>query len=638
MSVVAMKAPTLRPYQLDAGKALEACFFDQDRNRILIKKPTGTGKTVWFASLLKEFDRLRAWLETLKAEKRHKGAIMLVIAHREELLDQAAEKIQRQNPGLMVSIEQGDRHANSYSDVVIASIQTLAAMKFRRLKRLLQRHTFRLVIVDEAHHAAAASYRTALVHLGFLPAADASESSEIEAITHDDIAVMTDALQGWDAIAPRDRLLVGVTATPNRSDAIGLGCVFQTIGYSYGLKEAIDDGYLVPITPWVIETSTNLDSVRTSHGDFNQRELADAVNNDRRNKLAVNGWHELAIGMSTIAFTVDVAHAHALAEEFTRAGVVARAVSGETHKEERRQILKDYSRGEVQVITNCMVLTEGTDLPLTECILHCKPTKSATLYEQMTGRGLRVHPDDPAGPARLEMLQRANPRMVKRQCVVIDVVDIARRHSLQAAPTLYGLPPGINANGKPLDEVLEWLEKMREELPGFNVEEQLQNGMLTLEQLNAKASTFDIWKVQSLGAFGNGRALDWMKTGDDLYQLRYPWQDGNEILKVQRDMLGHFEVTLTLRPADNGPTRQRTLVTGLETSDQAAGMAEQFVFRERRAVTKIADKDAPWKARPASPKQTAALQRMRVPFKPGITMGEASKLLDLAIARRPARR
>ena len=99
---------------------------------------------------------------------------MLVIAHREELLTQAQDKIQRQNPGLMVSIEQGDLHASKYADVVIASIQTLQALRFRRLKRLLHYHRFRIVIVDEAHHAAAASYRTALVHLGFLPPADAS--------------------------------------------------------------------------------------------------------------------------------------------------------------------------------------------------------------------------------------------------------------------------------------------------------------------------------------------------------------------------------------------------------------------------------------------------------------------------------
>jgi superfamily II DNA or RNA helicase len=123
------------------------------QNRLLVQKPTGTGKTVWFASLLDHLAELRL--------SKGRGAVMLVIAHREELLDQAAEKITRAHPGAMVAIEQGDRHASRYSDVVVASIQTLAAMKFRRLKKLIGQHTFRLVIVDEAHHAASKTYRTA---------------------------------------------------------------------------------------------------------------------------------------------------------------------------------------------------------------------------------------------------------------------------------------------------------------------------------------------------------------------------------------------------------------------------------------------------------------------------------------------
>ncbi|HMJ04004.1 MAG TPA: DEAD/DEAH box helicase, partial [Conexibacter sp.] len=452
-----MSAPTLRPYQRNALDAIvtHAQLAIREAlgcNRLLVKKPTGTGKTVMFAAML-QWPAIAKWLETFPANERK----MLVIAHREELLDQAADKIQKQNKGLVVSIEQGDRYASPYSDVVIASIQTLAAMKFRRLHRLLRKHTFRIVVVDEAHHAAASTYRTALVHLGFLPAADADEAHEdVEAPMYDDVAVMEQALAGWDAQAPKDRLLVGVTATPNRSDSIGLNCVFQTLAYSYALKQAIDDGWLVPITPWVVESNTSLDSVRTSHGDFNQKDLANTVNTPERNRMAVAAWHEHAAGLSTIAFTVDVQHAHDLAAAFAEAGVKAAAVSGETPKEERRGILAAFTRGDLQVITNCMVLTEGTDLPRTGCILHAKPTKSSTLYEQMTGRGLRIHPG-------------------KTECVVIDIVDVARRHSLQTAPVLYGLPPGIAVkDGTPLQAVLDELEALRERYPNFDIDEALE--------------------------------------------------------------------------------------------------------------------------------------------------------------------
>jgi len=611
-------APTLRDYQTRGLLSISTQRQD-GLNRLLIKMPTGTGKTVMFAEMLK-WPTLKSWLETFPERERR----MLVIAHREELLTQAASKIQIANPGLMVAIEQADRHASRYADVIVASIQTLSAGKFRRLQRLL--HTmppFRVVIVDEAHHAAAATYRTALVHLGFLPPADATEQTGLEAANFDDVAVMTQALKGWDAVAPQDRLLVGVTATPNRSDAIGLGCVFQTIAYNYDLKAAIDDGWLVPITPWVVETQSMLDQVRTSHGDFNQRELAEAVNTAKRNDLAVKSWQQYAEGLSTLAFTVDVAHAHSLADAFCRSGVDARALSGETPREERRQLLADFLAGKVQVITNCMVLTEGTDLPLTGCILHAKPTKSATLYEQMTGRGLRIHPG-------------------KTECVVIDLVDVAKKHSLQTAPVLYGLPPGLNGQGKTLKELADALEALRDKVPGFDLEQALAASRLSLEQLQVRAQTFDIWSVPSLGAFGNGRALDWMKISDDRYRLSYPWQDGYEQLEVAKDMLGHFDVSLTLRPAAttvNGqtqyqPVRQRTLAAGIKTADEAAGIAEAWVLAERRTVAKLRDKDAPWKQRPASPKQIALLQRLRVPFRPKLTMGEASNLIDLARVRR----
>jgi ATP-dependent helicase IRC3 len=606
-----IEAPTLRKYQTDALAALCAAR-DAGANRLLVKSPTGTGKTVTFAELLK-WPALKTWLASLP---KGRGAQMLVIAHREELLDQAADKIRRANPGLIVDIEQGARKSSRYSDIVIASIQTLAAMKFRRLQRLIAHHTFPIVIVDEAHHAAAATYRTTLAHLGFLPFAKVEDGSdEIEAAKFDDVLVMEQALEGWDREAPKDRLLVGFTATPNRSDAIGLGCVFQSIAYSYGLKDAIEDGWLVPIRPWVVETTTSLDGVEMSHGDFNQKQLADAVNNERRNQLAVAAWREHADGRSTIAFTVDVAHAHDLAAAFRAVGVPAEAVSGETPKEERRDILRRFTAGTVEVITNCMVLTEGTDLPRTSCILHTKPTRSATLYEQMTGRGLRLFPE-------------------KAECIVLDLVDVARRHSLQTAPVLYGLPPSVMAQGDELRQMLEEFEALKEKYPAFDLEAQ---GRLTLAQLRAKASTFDVWAVQDLGAFGRGRAMDWIKTADDEYRLQYPWSDGIEILMVSKDLLGHWAVTATLRPKDGSRIRQRTLATQVVTSDAAAGIAEAFVLAERRSVQKLTDKTQPWRGQPASGKQINLLRKLHAPIRSGLTAGEASNMIDLAMARRGRR-
>lgn len=603
----AMTLDDLRPYQGGMLTGVSNDLLIAKLNRLLCKSPTGTGKTVTFAAIPK-WPALKTWVEQFPK----RGATMLVIAHREELLDQAQDKISKANPGLIVTIEQGDRHASRYSDIVIASIQTLAASKFRRLKKLMQYHSLRVVVCDEAHHASASTYRTTFVHLGFLPPADASEAENIEAPMYEDVALMQQALVGWDAIAPKDRVLIGVTATPNRSDSIGLGCVFQKISFSYELRKAIDDGWLVPIMPWVVESRVSLDNVRTSHGEFNQRDLADAVNTENRNLIAIAAWREHAEHRPTLAFTVDVAHAHALAEAFQAQGYRAAAVSGETPKEDRRATLRGFQEGTIDVVTNCMVLTEGTDLPRCSCILHTKPTKSATLYEQMTGRGLRLFPG-------------------KADCVVIDIVDIARRHSLQTAPVLYGLPPSLQAKGKVLKLIAEEYEALIDQYPQLGGD---AGAGLTLEQLHKKATTFDLWTVPALGDFGTGLTMNWIKTGDDAFRTQYPWGDGTETMAVTKDMIGKFDLSLTLRPKDGGAVRQRTLGSGMETAAEAASMAEVFVMAERRSVMKLKDKDAPWRRGAPSSGQLSALARFGVTYSQSITKGEASDLIDLAKARR----
>lgn len=618
-------APILRPYQLKAGAAVESSFFKDKKNRLLVKKPTGTGKTVWFAALLgPAFPRLAEWLASFKTLK---GAKVLVIAHREELLDQAAEKISRGTRGVMVSVEQGDRRSNRYSDVVVAGIQTLAAQRFKRLKTLLRYHSPRLIVIDEAHHAAAASYRTALVHLGFLPPTDASDEEDIEGAREADVATLTHNLEPWDAVAPKDRLLIGVTATPNRSDAIGLNCVFQTIAYNYDLKQAIADGYLTPIVAWVVETSSNLDDVHLARGDFNQRELAEAVNVAQRNALAVQAWLDYAFDRQTICFAVNVQHALELAEEFKRAGIKAEAISGETSRERRRALLQAYRRREIRMLVNAMLLTEGTDLPETSCIIHAAPTRSSTLYEQKTGRGLRIHPDDPAGPDRLAAIARGET-LLKPECILIDLVDVAKRHSLMTSPCLYGLPPTILTKGERLDDVAAKVERMVERAPGFKPEEL---GRISVAALELKASTFDVFTESGMGPAGAGLRYQWVRTRPDEFQLRYPWQDGIEVLTVRRSVVGLFELTGTIRPADGSPSRSRVLLPGAPSARAALQVAELFVLNDRRSVNGVIDRTASHRKRDATDRQLGKLRALgfKVPTDKKLTLAEASTLIDV---------
>ena len=450
--------------------------------------------------------------------------------------------------------------------------------------------------------------------------ADASDDSNAEAADFKDLEDMQRALQGWDQKAPKNKLLVGVTATPNRSDAIGLGCVFQTISYSYALRQAIADQWLVPIVPWAIETATSLDAVRVNRGEFNQRELADTVNTSERNQIALAAWKQYAEGRSTLAFTVDVQHAHDLAKVFTNAGVSAAALSGETPKEERRHLLQRFMDRDLTVLTNCMVLTEGTDLPVASCILHAKPTKSATLYEQMTGRGLRL-----------------SEATEKVDCVVIDIVDIARRHSLQAAPVLYGLPPGLHQKGLDLDELAEEYEALQAAQPGAVV---YDNEVLTLDALKARAATFDIWNLPDLGPIGEGLSLNWIKMGPEDFRLQFPAGENIELIQVGMDLLQKFEVrlkTLTRVAKKMVTLAEQVIGTAFETVQEALRAAEQFVRLSRPSAARLKDTEASWRSRPASAKQLSLLHRLKAPVKKGLTSGEASDMIDLAMSRRGRR-
>ena len=223
---------------------------------------------------------------------------------------------------------------------------------------------------------------------------------------------------------------------------------------------------------------------------------------------------------------------------------------------------------------------------------------------------------------------------------MIDLVDVARRHSLQAAPVLYGLPPGLITKGEPLAKLAEELEALAEKFAGFDIEKALQN-RLTLAQLQAQATTFDVWSVPSLGAVADVVTMNWIQPAAGLlYRLSYPWEDGTETLTVGPDLLGHFDVSATYRsaPAPGGlylAARQRTLVAGVPTVAAALMLAETFVREQRGSVSRLKDREAPWRKRPASVKQIALLARMRIPHNPkGLTMGGASDLIDLSRSRR----
>jgi superfamily II DNA or RNA helicase len=361
----------LRPYQRRALDSIEAAEKEGLRRPLLVF-PTGTGKTVIFSHALKE----RA--------PQGRGVILV---HREELAQQAQDKLAMVAPDLKTGIVKAERNDVDV-DVVIGSVPTLA--RDNRLAELIEsgrRSPFATLVADEAHHAPAPTWTKVLRGLG-----------------------------AWSEFGP---LTLGFTATPERDNKT-LGVWERVVSYM-SIREAIygdrkkgeEGGYLVPILPAVVvETNMDLDKVhRGRDGDLSGGDLGKELENSGAIAQIADAYKEHAADRKGIAFTPTVATAHALAAELVKRGIPAEAVDGGTDPELRRAILRRLKTGETQVVANCAVLTEGFDEPSISCVVVARPTRFHGLYVQMIGRGTRLFPG-------------------KRDLMVLDIVGASNRHEL----------------------------------------------------------------------------------------------------------------------------------------------------------------------------------------------------------------
>ena len=526
----------LRDYQAEALDAI-ADAYRRGKRRQLVVLPTGTGKTVIFASLAKRLN-----------------VPTLILAHRDELIRQAVEKISLVWPEAAVGIVKAE--ANEYDKpVVVASVQTLARQD--RLERLDPKR-FRLVIADECHHVPAISYVKVLEAAGVFP-------------------------------DPGTKLLVGVTATPQRGDGKGLGGVFEAIVYQRTLLDMIRRGYLVDLRAVRVRTRVDLSGVRTVRGDFDERDLALAVNTPERNALVARAYLEQAAGKKAIAFTVDVAHARDLAAAFRQAGVAAEFVHGGTPAEERRAILRRLRTGETRVVTNCSVLTEGFDEPSLECIVMARPTRSQGLFVQMAGRVTRTYPGKEYG-------------------LVLDVADATTRHDICDAGVLFGVPgdvlEGRRSAASAAAEVLEGVVGAKALPEGAGIEVQ------AVDLFNR--SRFR-WTVLS----DRRMELD-VAPGERIILLREGYEEDRYRVVLRRR--GREDEELSA-PIDLG---------------YAQGVAEDYVRQNRREG--YASRDAAWRSRPATEKTLALMRELGLEAGPGMTQGEASDLIDGERRRRARER
>lgn len=520
---VTLSMTTLRPYQ---AEALEAVLTSSEKGikRPMVVLPTGMGKTVLFTSIAREMNTRT-----------------LVIAHREELLTQAKSKFQNVWPGVPIGIVQGRK--NEYgAKVVAASIQTLI-----NEKRIKQLGDFGLIVVDECHHAAADSYMEVLGNL--------------------------------KAFEENGPVVLGVTATPNRSDGLGLDSTFQEIVYEKDILYGIENGYLCNLRGIVCRLDIDFKKLKTRAGDFQAGSSAELLLAAGAPKYTVEAYQEHANGRKGVVFTPTVEVAEQMADAFNKAGIPSAAISGKSKKEDRRNILKALDTGEIQMVANCGVLTEGFDQPDISCVIIARPTKSQGLYIQMVGRGTRLAPG-------------------KEDCIVIDMVGASDRNDLITMSSLYGTKTGETITEA--KDRKEQEEKDETSKPIKSIE--IDGKLVTKVKDLFKRSGFNWGEFDGKYHLQYGSGTIWI--------VPKPSEDEKWHVFNRRKVDGYTEL----------------LYVGL-TLEESTKWGEEYIRSLGNSAFTLANKSAEWRKEPATQKQINFLRRNKIQFRPNLTKGQASRLI-----------
>jgi len=323
---------TLRPYQKECLDTLIKGF--SKKNKQLCVLPTGSGKTVVMCQLVEKLN-----LKTL------------IIAHTQELLSQIYSTLLKFYPANEVGIY---HYKKATPRICVASFQCAT---YKSTESRLAEMDFDLMIIDECHRTASKGYRKIIDSLGF-----------------------------------NKKKLLGFTATPFRTDGQSIYEIFGQPSYQMSIVEMINEKFLVDFVGYRVKTNVSLKGVRKQKGDFTATQLEPVINVKSRNDIIVNQFKRICPHDKTIAFCVSVRHAEDLKKTFCDNGISCEAIYGKMTKENRKRILERFRDGEIKVLTNCNLLTEGFDEPSVTALLMCRPTCSKGLYLQMIGRGSRLFP------------------------------------------------------------------------------------------------------------------------------------------------------------------------------------------------------------------------------------------------------
>lgn len=536
--------------------------YDVGVRQQLISAATGTGKTSVFAGIPDYF-------------KSRLPGQTLVLAHRQELIGQAIDRMIEVNPHLTVTREQGVHLGDMNADVIVASVDTLQGD--RALK--VNWPSIDKVVTDEAHHAITDSYTN--------------------------IYSLADVLR-----ADTHKLHAGFTATPQRADGKAMAAVFKKIVYTYSLRRAIKEGYLVEPKGIRVKTNTSLHDVKPgSQGDYSVTSLADAINTPERNQLVVKSWLQYGANRSTIGFTANIQHATDLSEMFVHYGVKAEAIWGDDP--ERGDKIKRHKAGITTILLNCGVLTEGYDDPQIGCILLARPTKSGVLYCQMVGRGTRLF-------------------LGKLDCIVIDIVDATTKNSLLTLPSLMGLSSILDLRGKGILWAVEKMEEAAKDYPAIDF-----STLADIDSLELFIQDTNLFEVKFPAEVETNSDFSWFTS-----------PTGGYVLSLPRPKDAHFSVkpdriTITQNLLDKWEVHG--IIKGKSYRGERENIEEVFAAADKLLEDKCSDdltllrRTAAWHDVPATEKQIKRLKGLikksgRV-IPPNLTKGAASKLIGSLTAK-----
>lgn len=463
----------------------------------------------------------------------------------------------------------GSMHASGNADITVASIQSITSGD--RISKF-DPDSFKLVLVDEAHHIVAAGYMKTLEYFGL---SDAQEDSPA---------------------------LVGVSATLSRFDGLKLGAAIDHIVYHKDYIDMIGDKWLSEVCFTTVQTKADLSNVKKgANGDFQSAELSKIINDPLVNELTVRSWLAKASERkSTLVFCVDLAHVRDLTNTFRSHGIDAQFVTGDTLKSERSGRLDAFRRGEFPVLANCGVFTEGTDIPNIDCVLLARPTKSRNLLVQMIGRGMRLHPG-------------------KKDCHIIDMVA-SLNTGIVTTPTLFGLDPAEILEDATVDD-MKLLQDRRDaeedstgeqatSVPGKNFPAQIPDNVTFTDY----DSVYDL--IADTSGERHIRAISryaWVSVADNKFILS---GDKGTYLRIEEDVTRGphqcfaVEEVVALDPKLSSSRFRRPREIA-KASTLTAAVHAADTFAKKRYPEALISSNLAWRNKPATEGQLALLNKLR---------------------------